>query len=316
MEADFERARRAIAFLEGHQLSPSVANYDLALSYVTNPASDLAREIDSQTDSGLRLTHEAAAAIANRYLRRSPNVPVDEWERSVARHTDELSTLTGDAHDLTSALGREVGTMIAQTDEWPKTRSDFIGRLSVTERELADLRSAVADLQSQIGNGGHLGGDSDHDDLTEALSQKGAQQSFEELADYDHDYVVILFSLDDLIGLNVRFGRAVGDNILKALAATLRQTFPEQKLIRWSGNEFVIVTRDTTLTTARILADEALTAFKARRLKLRGSGEWIGVVTASAGIGTGRREAGTVVLERVRANALSAKASGGNRLEG
>lgn len=312
----FEQAHLALAFLEHHRLEPTAINYDLALSYVTNAAPDLAREIDEQIEGGLRLTYEAAAKLVDHYLLRNPNIIIGQRERTVALQTEELGTLTSGAHDLTSALERDVGTIVAQADEWPKATSDFVTRLSDAERELAELRSNVAKLQLQIGGADDLREHVDRDGLTHALNQRGAQEMLEKLTSDGRNYVVIMFSLDDLVELNERYGRSVGDNVLNALASTLRQVFQEQELIRWSGNEFVTVMKDTALTPARLLAEEALAILEARRLKLRGSGEWIGVVTASAGIEIGHSEMAAVVLERARGNMLSAAASGGNSVEG
>lgn len=312
----FEQGHRALAFLEHHRLEPTAIHYDLALSYVTNAAPDLMREIDEQTEGGLRLTYEAAAKLVDRYLLGNPKIIIGHRERTVAQQTEQLGTLTSGAHDLTSALERDVGTIVAQAEEWPKATSDFVARLSDAERELAELRSNVATLQNQIGGVDDLRGHVDRDDLTQALNQRGAQDVLEKLTSDGRTYVLIMFSLDDLAEINERFGRSVGDNVLNAFASTLRQVFQEQELIRWSGNEFVTVMKDIALTPARLLAEEALATLEARRLKLRGSGEWIGIVTASAGIVVGQSEMTAVVLERARANVLSAAASGGNRLEG
>lgn len=312
----FEQGHRALAFLKHHRLDPTAIHYDLALSYVTKAAPDLAREIDEQTEGGVRLTYETAAKFIDRYLLHNPKAIISQRERTVAQQTVELGALTSGAHDLTSALERDVGTIVMQAEEWPKAAGDFIARLSDAERELAELRSHVAKLQYQIGGADDLRVQVDRDGLTQALNRCGAQDVIKQLTSDGGKYVMIMFSLDDLIELNERFGRSVGDNVLNALASTLRQIFQEQELIRWSGNEFVIVIRGSTLTPARLLAEDALATLETRRLKLRGSGEWIGIVTASAGIVMGHNETTTVVLERVRTNLLSASVSGGNRVEG
>lgn len=312
----FDQGHSALAFLEHHRLEPTAINYDLALSYVTNSAPDLTREIEEQTEGGLRLTHEEAAKLVDRYLLRNPKVIIGQRERTVAQQTEELGALTSGAHDLTSALERDVGTVVVQAEEWPRATSDFVTRLSNAERELAELRGNVAKLQNHIGGASEQQGPVDRDGLTQALNQDGAQEVLEKLTGDGRHHAIIMFSLDDLVALNARFGRSVGDNVLNALASTLRQVFREQELIRWSGNEFVIVMNDTTLMPARLLAEEALAVLEARRLKLRGSGEWIGMVTASAGIVAGQGETTSVVLDRARTQMLSAATSGGNRVEG
>jgi diguanylate cyclase len=69
----------------------------------------------------------------------------------VTRQAEELGALTSDAQELTSALERDVGTIVARSDDSPQARGDFIARLSDAERDLAELRAEFAKLQSRIG---------------------------------------------------------------------------------------------------------------------------------------------------------------------
>jgi diguanylate cyclase len=86
--------------------------------------------------------------------------------------------------------------------------------------------------------------------------------------------------------------------------------------LRWSESRFIFILKDTALMGARALAEEALFAMSQRRLRLRDSGEPVGVVTASAEIVVGQNEMTTDVLERAGANLASALRFGGNRVSG
>lgn len=318
MKASFDRARLALDFLKQHRLEPSVPHYGLALALLTNPRSPLACEIELLTGDGLRLSAEAAADLSRRFLAAEPTIGARE--QAVARQAAELGALSTDAHDVTSALERDVGAFASQAEAWPRETDRFVTRLSDAERQLAEVREEIARLRTRIGGDapGPLteGEDMGRDPLTQALDQSGAQRVLNQLVDYKRDYVLLMFGLDDLIGINDRYGRPVGDNVLNAFTATLSEIFPRQELIRWTGNEFVIVMKDTGSTAVRLLAEEALAAMRARRLKLRGSGLAIGVVTASAGMVLGRDEPATVVLDNARARLSEAAARGGDRVEG
>lgn len=313
----FTDARKALDFLERHRLEPTVANYEIALMFHTRPNSSLARAVAETADTGLRLTAEEADRLARQYLSRPGDANPTDRERVIALQAEELGTLTSDAHDLTSSLGRDVGTIMAGSGDWPQETGAFVARLSSTERDLADLRAEFAKLQSQIAAGQAPDRDDagDRDEMTHALSRQGARSMISHLGDDDQRYVLIVFSIDDLVGLNQRFGRAVGDNILNAFASTLRSAFPDHDLIRWTGNEFVITMVNAPLGAARVAVQEAIMAMATRRLKLRGSGDDIGMVTASAGIDMGQGAAGEDVLERARARLMVAAAAGGNRYE-
>jgi diguanylate cyclase len=315
MQEIFEQARKALDFLEQHRLDPTAGNYAFALYYIKNPESDLAEAVDFQTQDGVRLSAASMLKIAERYSPSSSNTSLDQRERTVARQAEELGTLTSDAHDITAALGRGVGAFAEQVDEWPKGTDDLVVRLSDAERELADLRDAFRTLRDEVAGAGRHAEDAD-DEVVQALDQSGARQILNPLIVNGRPYVMMMFSIDDLAGINERFGRTVGTNVLSAFAATLREVFPEAELIRWTGNEFMIVTTGYISKVARLMAEEALAALRARRLKLRGSGEWIGPVTASAGIVVGQGEPLDAVLSRVRASKQEAAAQGGGMVGG
>jgi diguanylate cyclase len=316
MKAAFDRARKALDFLETHRLDPSPDHYGFALAVVLDPASELARAVARRTDGGLRLTAEDMLALRGHAPLPVSAVPIDQREQRMARQTEELGSLTSEAHDLTEALGRDVSTMVDRADAWPADAGDFVSRLSDAERELAELRSEFAKLRTDLDTSSQRRQDSDRDELTQALNLHGASDLLESLAEPDRSYVMMLFSVDDLVGINERFGHAVGDNVLNAFAATLRHSFADVELIRWSGNEFVLVATDIAMAAARLLAGEALAAFQARRLKLRGTGEWIGVVTASCGIAVGQGDVRGGPLTQVRRNVQIAARDGGGRIRG
>lgn len=320
MRTAFDRARRALNFLELHQLDPSPAHYEFALAVIAAPGSALSEAVATHTDGGLRLTGAAVQHLVERYLSPPREQTLDRRERTVMRQAQELGTLTSDAHDLTQALGRDVGVMVAQAggaaeSDLPATATDFVLRLSDAERELAALRSEVVRLRDNIVPAPPPE-DVDRDNLTRALNRSGAAGVMARADAGGQGHVVLTFSVDALDIINDRYGRAVGDNVLNAFAATLQQTFDDEELIRWSGNEFLFIIRDLPPSAARLRTERALESFAARRLRLRGSGEPIGMVTASAGIAIGAPGQQEESLIASRANATLAASRGGNQVEG
>ncbi|GAA4217875.1 hypothetical protein GCM10022253_17400 [Sphingomonas endophytica] len=314
MRTAFDRARRALNFLELHQLDPSPSHYEFALAVIGAPGSHLSEAVAAQTDGGLRLTTATVQSLVDAYLSPPREQTLDRRERTVMRQAQELGTLTSDAHDLTEALGRDMDAFVAAAGEAPSAAA-FVDRLSDAERELAALRSEVIQLRDNIVPAPPPA-DSGRDDLTQALNRSGARDVMARADAGGEAHVVLAFSVDALEAINDRYGRAVGDNVLNAFAATLQQTFAEEELIRWSGNEFVFITRGMPVATARVLTDQALASFAARRLRLRGSGEPIGTVTASAGLAAGAAGGQESSLIAARANAALAASHGGNQIEG
>jgi diguanylate cyclase len=311
----FEQARKSIAFLEHNQIEPTVVYYEMALAYITGAIPDLVKDIETRTDGGIRLAGSEADTIVQDFLGKN-RAALDKREKEVAQQTRQRGDLTSEVQQVTSGVERDVANTVSEAAGWPAATSEFLSRLADAERELAELRSNVAKLQERIDNKADGGWDEGRDTLTQALNRDGAHDLLRKLTSDGRSYIIIMFALDNLADLNAKHDRSVGDNILSALASTLRDFFQEQELIRWAGNQFIVVLRETPLMHARVMAEEALLAMSQRRLKLRGTGEWIGVVTASAGIVVGHREITTDVLELARANLVSASEAGGNRVKG
>ena len=315
MTITFEQARKSLGFLEHHQLEPSAIYYEMALAYITGSLPDLVKDIDERTDGGIRLARDEADEIVQDFLGKNRAV-LDKREKEVAQQTRQLGDLTSEVQEVTSGLERDVANTVKGATGWPEGIGEFLNRLAGAERELAELRSNVAKLQARIDGKADDGPDQGRDTLTQALNRVGAHDLLRNLTSDGRSYIIIMFGLDNLADLNAKYDRSVGDNILSALASTLRDFFQEQELIRWAGNQFVVVLRETPLIHARVMAEEALLAMSQRRLRRRGTGEWIGVVTASAGLVVGHREITTDVLELARANLESASEAGGNRVKG
>lgn len=310
----YSQGKRVLAFLEHHRLEPSTENYDFGFRLLSDPASGLSRDVEEWTYGGLRLTQSAVTEIGQRHLPTNGGAAIGNRESEIARHAEELSTLALEAYEVTSELGRDVGSIASQIQESPEDVGILVARLSSAERDLADLRNEVSALRESIATPKGQASNPDRDEMTNALSQIGATQVFDPIIESGRPYVMMMFIIDKLDSINSKFGISVGDNVLNAFASNLRSIFPEEQLIRWTGNEYIIATSRLTAKAASLLVDEALAALGARRLKLRGTGEWIGVVTASVGLVVSQNEPPDIVLRRARANALAASALGGNQV--
>lgn len=68
--------------------------------------------------------------------------------------------------------------------------------------------------------------------------------------------VFLLIDLDHFKGVNETGGQAAGDAVLAAVAETLRATFrPSDHLVRWGGEEFLVVARFVDSAEAPALAE-------------------------------------------------------------
>ena len=309
----FGTAHAALAFLESHHLQPTTANYAFALEVVSDLDGPLARAVALDTDGGLRLTPRSLNELSQRFLATKSGTAA-RIEDAVQSHATQLGSLTSDAQLLTKSLSDDVTAMAVEVQDWPYSNA-LVARLTDAERELADLRRDVAKLQANLGSLSEQRIDPTRDTATQALTSEGARTLFARLGEQNRAYVMMIFSVADLSNINERFGHPVGDNVLSAFVANLRQVLKNEEIIRWTGNEFMVVVTDVALANARLLAEEVLAAFATRRLKLRGSGEWIGKVTGSAGIVVGQGADQAAALIQARAKLYRATIKGLGQVE-
>ncbi|HSW05356.1 diguanylate cyclase [Aquabacterium sp.] len=95
---------------------------------------------------------------------------------------------------------------------------------------------------------------------------------------------LLLIDLDHFKRINDRHGHAAGDAVLVEVARRLRATLRDEDLIvRWGGEEFLVVARELTQDQLQALAQRLLTAVGSAPVELPGMAE--GGVAVSASIG-------------------------------
>ena len=87
-------------------------------------------------------------------------------------------------------------------------------------------------------------------------------------------FAILLLDLDHFKQVNDTYGHAAGDAVLKQLAALLGSTLRKQDLvIRWGGEEFVLVARGADRGYALVLAERIREKVAAHAFLLPGGGE-------------------------------------------
>ncbi len=293
----FDASREALTFLDSHRLARTTNSYAMALQAVLHPYGPLGLEVARRTDGGIRLTDQDVrdlVPLVREHETTERRHDRTQMARELGDQAEQLESLTFDARQITSGFTTQVAALShahrGSNDLGPDAGAvallleQLIARISKTERDLEELAGNVAALRTRIDA---VPQNDDVDQLTGVTSRHGARALVESLASDPHGYVVAACSLDDLDGINDRYGRPVADNVLRAFVATLRQTCEGAEIVRWQGNLFVIVMRGRPLSMVTGMIEDARGAMQARTLRLRGSGEPIGVVTMSGGVAVG-----------------------------
>ncbi len=102
---------------------------------------------------------------------------------------------------------------------------------------------------------------SETDSLTGAYNRAGAENKIaiarEELKEHNLSFAIILFDIDHFKFINDQYGHDAGDAVLVELSAKVQSNIRSSDYFaRWGGEEFMIICRKTTLTTAAEIAEQ------------------------------------------------------------
>ncbi len=161
---------------------------------------------------------------------------------------------------------------------------------------------------------------SETDALTELLNRRGLNKRIEIIWPQcvrNREYISVIMADVDLFKMyNDRFGHEMGDRCLKKIADCMKQNVKRATdiIVRYGGEEFMIITLDQNEKDALILAEKVRAAIENMRIK-SGSDTVSEYVTVSLGVATLMTEPGDnfapLYIEADKA-LYQAKANGGN----
>jgi diguanylate cyclase (GGDEF)-like protein len=149
--------------------------------------------------------------------------------------------------------------------------------------EIDDLRAEVGRLKARLAETEEL---ADRDALTPLLNRRALIRELSRIRTFAQRYgapaSLVYFDLDDLKGVNDRFGHAAGDAVLKAVAERLSAHVRESDLVgRMGGDEFAVILVQADQATAEAKAAALSRAIEAEPLHV---GDWTTPIHVSFGV--------------------------------
>lgn len=176
----------------------------------------------------------------------------------VAQSTGEFHTKIGGfstrirgAEDI-AQLDIVLDEVLAETSKVQEQALQSRDRMLAAHQEVQDAEQRIRDLEAKLAT---LSDMVREDQLTGSLNRRGLDELFErESARSDRrgtQLCVALLDLDDFKKLNDTYGHIAGDNALKHLVKTVKETLRSMDVIaRFGGEEFLIVLPETTIEAA------------------------------------------------------------------
>jgi len=326
-----ERAREIIDRMGQQQIPTSPANYEIWTTHIAGVKPDLSREIEARLERGEQFTDETNEELFERFFANTRlSIQMLETSETIARELDDtVSNLRGAggqagsyAKVLQEAAARfEGGVDSAEfravmdhlahtTHEMIENQLRLAEQVEATSRQVQELQSALESVKVEALTDG-LTGLANRRMFDETLRRRVADASADK-----SDLCLVMFDIDHFRRLNDSWGHSLGDQVLRYIASVLRAHAQGDVLAaRYGGEEFVLIMPRTNLYLAEALAARVSKAVKSKRLSLKSTGDVIGEVTVSVGVGRFRDgEAVEDLIARAEACVRGAKAGGRDRI--
>jgi diguanylate cyclase len=227
------------------------------------------------------------------------------YEESLSGATEKLKTT-----DSREQLRPIIESLVAATREMRETNKALEDRLQLSKTEISNLQQSLDAIRAES--------------LTDPLTGLGNRKYFDrsiERAVEDalvsgEPLSLLMFDIDHFKSFNDSYGHLTGDQVLRLVALSLRQTIKGQDITaRYGGEEFAVVLPSTGLRQALTVADHIRRAVMAKELKKKSTGEILGRVTISVGVSILKSTDDTdSLIERADACLYAAKRNGRNRV--
>jgi diguanylate cyclase len=306
-------------------------NYEIWYVYATGYNAPLNKIINETLARNGKLTESDLDHIYETYLSHIKTTDrIDKVGARVIGEIDDVMTLLGDAlgmsavYDaslsgatakLSTARTRDqvkaiVEMLVRSTNEMRETNKALEDRLTLSKNEISNLQHSLEAIRAES--------------LTDPLTGLGNRKYFDRMIGEavqnalasGEPLSLLLFDIDHFKSFNDSYGHLTGDQVLRLVGMSLKQTIKGQDITaRYGGEEFAVVLPNTALRQALTVADHIRRAVMAKELKKKSTGEILGRVTISIGVSMLKQGDDTdALIERADACLYAAKRNGRNRV--
>jgi diguanylate cyclase len=306
-------------------------NYEIWYVYATGYNAPLNKIINETLARHGKLTEADLEQIYETYLSQiKTSERIDKVGARVIGEIDDVMKLITDglvmsatydasldsaSKKLSTVQNREqlkgiVELLVQSTREMRETNKALEERLSLSKTEISSLQHSLEAIRAESLTDPLTGlGNRKYFDRSIETAVQSALASGEPLS-------LLMFDIDHFKSFNDSYGHLTGDQVLRLVGMSLKQTIKGQDITaRYGGEEFAVVLPNTALRQALTVADHIRRAVMAKELKKKSTGEILGRVTISVGVSMLKADDDTdSLIERADACLYAAKRNGRNRV--
>jgi diguanylate cyclase len=306
-------------------------NYEIWYVYATGYNAPLNKIINETLARNGKLTEVDLEQIYETYLSHIKTTDrIDKVGARVIGEIDDVMKLLTDALGMSASYdaslndaseklasaksGDQVKTVVESlmksTREMRETNKALEERLTLSKNEISNLQQSLEAIRAES--------------LTDPLTGLGNRKYFDRMIEMavqnalasNEPLSLLMFDIDHFKSFNDSYGHLTGDQVLRLVGQSLKQTIKGQDITaRYGGEEFAVVLPNTAIRQALTVADHIRRAVMAKELKKKSTGEILGRVTISVGASMLKQGDDTdALIERADACLYAAKRNGRNRV--
>jgi len=306
-------------------------NYEIWYIYATGYNAPLNKIINETLARNGNLTEADLEQIYETYLSHIKATDrIDKVGARVIGEIDDVMSLLTDALGMSASYDASlngaseklsaaktpdqvkgvVESLLRSTREMRETNKALEERLMLSKNEISNLQQSLEAIRAES--------------LTDPLTGLGNRKYFDRMiATAVQDALatgeplsLLMFDIDHFKSFNDSYGHLTGDQVLRLVGMSLKQTIKGQDITaRYGGEEFAVVLPSTALRQALTVADHIRRAVMAKELKKKSTGEILGRVTISVGVSMLKPgDDPDALIERADACLYAAKRNGRNRV--
>jgi diguanylate cyclase len=275
-------------------------NYEIWYVYATGYNASLNKVINETLARNGRLTEADLDQIHDTYLSQIRTTDrIDQVGARVIGEIDDVMNLITDALSMASSFSSSlVGAdrELAQARD-PASVKAVIENLVKSTREVHDVNKALEERllssKSEVNTLQQSLEAIRAESLTDPLTALGNRKYFdralmgaiETAVKRGEPLSLLMLDIDHFKSFNDNYGHLTGDQVLRLVGLSLKQTIKGQDITaRYGGEEFAVVLPNTPLRQALTVADHIRRAVMSKELKKKSTGEILGRVTVSVGV--------------------------------
>ncbi len=323
----------AFTQIEECGLLPTPENYELWFSYYSKADAEMVKEVDAYlSNNNGKITDEQCYDVFNKFLSNYRE------EESISKAGDKIKNAISDVNNaITSAKKYATeysGSLEKVNDELKqdKSKDEINALVSGVLDDTKNMLEYNDHLEDMLENSNRAMEDMRRDlelarkeALTDSLTGLANRKAFDHEisrlvalsnSNEPHIFSMIMLDIDHFKKFNDTFGHQVGDQVLKLVARTLKDSVKGRDItVRYGGEEFVILLPETDIKGGLKIAEILRQEIEKKEVINRVTGKNLAKITFSAGVSEYLKgEDVDSFIKRVDTALYKAKNSGRNRV--